>query len=205
MWGRAIWQAIALVYGIVPSPLARPIHWCTPAITCHSTTYNRSYIYMHLQQRLREILICVCVGQGVSGRRHNKQHPWALVGRENESIAIHANFNSHVTYSSSFLYICKYYNVQRVEIVLCFYQPAAREARSRLVLRLLCIFRIYLCACTYHVCNNYVTQSTLLPCDLTQSTLAIQTAALCRFYEQSSAVTSSRQILRSRGDVDATA
>ena len=41
----------------------------------------------------------------------------------------------------------------------CFYQPAARKARSRLVLRLLCCFCvcIYMCVRTYHVRNNYVT------------------------------------------------
>jgi len=42
-----------------------------------------------------------------------------------------------------------------------FYQPAAREARGRLVLRLLCRFRVCisvdLCVCIYHVRNNYVT------------------------------------------------
>jgi len=42
-----------------------------------------------------------------------------------------------------------------------FYQLAAREVSGRLVLRLLCVFRvcwyIYLCVRTYHVCNNYVT------------------------------------------------
>ena len=42
-----------------------------------------------------------------------------------------------------------------------YYQPAAREARSWLVLRLLCGFHVCIyicvCVCTYHVCNNYVT------------------------------------------------
>ena len=46
-------------------------------------------------------------------------------------------------------------------ILLHFYQLAAREAHSRLVLRLLCSFRIcryiYLYIRTYHVSNNYVT------------------------------------------------
>ena len=42
-----------------------------------------------------------------------------------------------------------------------FYQPAVREARGQLVLRLLCHFRVcisvYLCVRTYHVRDNYVT------------------------------------------------
>ena len=44
---------------------------------------------------------------------------------------------------------------------ISFYQPAAHEVHGRLVLRLLCGFRvcIYICMCvrTYHLCNNYVT------------------------------------------------
>ena len=45
----------------------------------------------------------------------------------------------------------------------CFYQPAARFVRGRLVLRLLRVLHvcwyiyIYLCVRTYHVRNNYVT------------------------------------------------
>ena len=46
-----------------------------------------------------------------------------------------------------------------------FYQPAVRFMHGRLVLRLLCGFRvcihiyiyIYMCVRTYHVRNNYVT------------------------------------------------
>jgi len=41
-----------------------------------------------------------------------------------------------------------------------YYQPAARFACGRLVLRLLCRFHIcisvYLCVRTYHMCDNYV-------------------------------------------------
>ena len=37
------------------------------------------------------------------------------------------------------------------------YQPAARKARGRLVLRLLCRFCVCMCVRTYHVRNNYVT------------------------------------------------
>jgi len=58
----------------------------------------------------------------------------------------------------TFLLICYPYISLHFE---CFYQPAAREVRSRLVLRLLCCFRvcwyIYMCVHTYHVRNNYVT------------------------------------------------
>jgi len=47
------------------------------------------------------------------------------------------------------------------KLPLSFYQPAAREAHGRLVLRLLCRFRVCisvnLCVRTYHVRNNYVT------------------------------------------------
>jgi len=49
-----------------------------------------------------------------------------------------------------------------------FYQPAARGMRGRLVLRLLCVFRvcIYLCASVLIMCT-IITSRTLLPCDLT--------------------------------------
>ena len=49
-----------------------------------------------------------------------------------------------------------------------FYQPAAREAHSRLVLRLLCGFRvcIYVCASALITCA-IITSRILLPCDRT--------------------------------------
>jgi len=63
------------------------------------------------------------------------------------------------------IYSCTIFSYQEALYAISghFYQPAAREARSRLVLRLLCGFRvcmyIYICMCvrTYHVRNNYVT------------------------------------------------
>jgi len=39
----------------------------------------------------------------------------------------------------------------------CFHQAAVHFARSRLILRLLCVFHVCLCVPTYHVLNNYVT------------------------------------------------
>ena len=50
----------------------------------------------------------------------------------------------------------------------CFYQPAARKVRGRLVLRLLYCFRvcIYMCASALITCT-IITSRTLLPCDLT--------------------------------------
>ena len=49
-----------------------------------------------------------------------------------------------------------------------FYQPAACEAHGRLVLRLLCCFRvcIYICVSALITCA-IITSLTLLPCDLT--------------------------------------
>ena len=51
--------------------------------------------------------------------------------------------------------------MQLILQVYHYYQPAAREARGWLVLRLLCGFRVCIyvcmCVCTYHVRNNYVT------------------------------------------------
>jgi len=66
----------------------------------------------------------------------------------------------------------KAYKITVFEILRDIYQPAARKARGRLVLRLLCRFciciSVYLCICASALITcAIITSHTLLPCDLT--------------------------------------
>jgi len=78
-----------------------------------------------------------------------------------------------------------------IQYFAAFYPPGAREARCRLVLRLLCGFRVcwcnyiiyYLCERvrirTYHVRNNYVTYTAPCVSRLRKFSRLLCVAAMC--------------------------
>ena len=103
---------------------------------------------------------------------------WMLMKKTRKLI-----FQTHKFYAQLQLLIAGRCNYQSP---MC---PGMCKACGQLFLSLLCVFRI----CIYDIFVR-----------LHLSTSAIQTASLCRYYEQSSTVTSSRWILRSRGNVDTT-